>query len=1666
MSVILRCTNDNGVIQDIQVQDQLDLRLDISAIENTTIGDVYGISSQDFSLVGSNEVNQFFGNLYNLGTTPAIALQNSIPCQVLFNGAEVFKGKLYIKNIITDSEGYNSIYNVIVVNETVDFKFEIQDLYINQLNLSQYNHDLTYTNISSSWGGGLLNGNIVYPFVNYGKPEGDADAPDYAFASYNSTGSNTFDSFLSPLRLIDFKPTIRAKAIVDAIFSGSSYQYTSSFFNSEYFEDLYVLPTANDQLGPNNTSPVSQSAWAYNASGSQQLTNNSIAKVEFDAEVIDNANNFSLVNERYTADTVGNYQYQINIGFTIGNWAPSPTDRVGIQLRKNGTSLINSQQYISPSQTGSAFLQGATSLIPGDYLEVELFFRSTNNTRFLTIRNDQGQPSYYPLGYITYFQIKGPASLLGGEVDMGEQFPDDLKALDFLQGLIEKFNLVVEPVPNTRNLIRVEPYQDWIDSGKQVDWTNKVDRNERFEITHPILEQPRSIIFSDEDDDDILNKYTLENKGRTFGSYTFVSDSDLAEGERRIGKVFAATPVTGIPNGRPFIVPHLCSVTENRQFRPIKFKPRLLYNNGIQTVPGNALGISGSTINRGTIFIRDENSNTQKSTVWNQMSTLTAIPVNYNTGQDLHFNNDQYTQYFQSTANGKVKGDAYRGYWATYINSLYDIDARKLVCSVYLKPTEIQNIALNDKIFIDGQYYRINRINGANLTRRDTVEVELIKIIAQQLKFPRRRVSGTLDITLDYNSLSINGTGRYININSGDTVDEYNLIREVAAKDYMQLYNFAGTASVVWDYQVPTDTTNQFDQATLGTNDVAVGASKVSTLGNNNIVKEGTETSFIIGSENFIGENTSNVTIIGQGHNVDDESQNAQIIGGINGSISGSVQSTIVGSFDTTIVNSDYAISINGDADTIRDSDFITAINSHNNEVIINGSGHVVIGLNLEGAGLDLLEYRNNSNWLGDTYLGESIFLESSSLNLGDGTSVDLSDTQYRHSSLYVLNWNGLSPGTASITLPSYVNDDYTKSVYTFKANGTFDGTTRLEISGFSGQTIEGATTYALSSSYDFVTLYGNQGNWLVLNSSAGGGAAPGPSGSNTINVQYTGSLVNVASTLNFTGSGVTVTSSGSTATIDITGGTSVSASFATSASYALSASFATSASRAVSASFATSASYAFQATSASFAISASQAVSASYALSSSFATSASAATSASYAPNIYNSNGKLDDNRTVDLFGSNLIFSASSGEDFIIASSPGSTVTITDLAPAVSSNIIYYNTSSGQLTYGAALSGSITGSGNAFPFTGSAQITGSLGVTGSYSGNIVNLTTVNSTASLDLAAGNAFAITLVTGSTYISASNINPNQKISLLISSSVNNAIINFNENQFYFPSAGNPYVTTATSGSRDILTFETYTFNPNVVVNTSINKNLTPALQFGYIIANGGTVTTSGSFKIHTFTTSGTFSVTGSGFLSEFLVVAGGGGGGSAHGGGGGGGGLIYDNSAPFIAPGNYTVTIGAGGSGGAGGGSTQGSNGSNSVFDSNTALGGGGGGAYGFSGTVSAGQDGGSGGGGGGAGVVGASADSGSFGPEGGDGLAYDFTGSSVYYAGGGGGGAYTVTFGGRGGLGGGGNGGNQGNNVGLPGDINTGGGGGGGSDFTPGGGNGGSGIVIIKYRFQD
>jgi hypothetical protein len=297
-----------------------------------------------------------------------------------------------------------------------------------------------------------------------------------------------------------------------------------------------------------------------------------------------------------------------------------------------------------------------------------------------------------------------------------------------------------------------------------------------------------------------------------------------------------------------------------------------------------------------------------------------------------------------------------------------------------------------------------------------------------------------------------------------------------------------------------------------------------------------------------------------------------------------------------------------------------------------------------------------------------------------------------------------------------------------------------------------------------------------------------------------------------------------------------------------------------------------------------------------------------------------------------------------------------------------------------------------------------------------------------------------------------------------------------------------------------------------------NGTAWLSIGGISATGGTITNADGYKIHTFTSSGTFTMfTGS--LVEYLIVAGGGGGGGVHAGGGGAGGVLSGTISK--SPGSYTVTVGSGGVGHRGSPSANGTNGSPSEITNwlsgatTSAIGGGGGGSGyhvadtsvlsrvgsaggsgggggpyhgGGSGTSGQGFNGGSGGnqngaghggGGGGAGGVGGNSVSphtsnGGISGAGGIGYTSSITGRPVIYAGGGSGGRWTGnntnpgraisvgTVEGGGGLGGAETLNQYNNYDGQNAEANTGGGGGGGGDSAGPGGNGGSGIVILRY----
>lgn len=329
--------------------------------------------------------------------------------------------------------------------------------------------------------------------------------------------------------------------------------------------------------------------------------------------------------------------------------------------------------------------------------------------------------------------------------------------------------------------------------------------------------------------------------------------------------------------------------------------------------------------------------------------------------------------------------------------------------------------------------------------------------------------------------------------------------------------------------------------------------------------------------------------------------------------------------------------------------------------------------------------------------------------------------------------------------------------------------------------------------------------------------------------------------------------------------------------------------------------------------------------------------------------------------------------------------------------------------------------------------------------------------------------------------------------------------------------------TSNVLETKSFTLELFDSNFADNVVVTSNVVTIIKPIYMEATGGSITNSGGFRLHAFTTSGNLTIISAGSsptIIQTLIVAGGGGGSGGpnytfSGAGGGAGGLQdtqYEMPSSFT--GNVVVVVGAAGDGGGQGSpssifnltSTGGGTKSYPTSTSNSSPGGSGaGGQYNpggsFSGAAGAGVPGQgfsggpggppvavfSSGGGGGAGQAGSAAipdaahNSGKTSSWGGNGLPVTWvtpaygaaavaTGSNMalpgrWFAGGGGAGTTPQRNHGHGGHGGGGEGRSFPNpGVGNTGLQNTGGGGGGGRGGGNGG-SGGSGIVIIRYPYE-
>lgn len=740
MSVILRATDNFGNKQDLDILDEGGLFCDVSAIESTDIGQLYGVSSKEFMLPGTDKNNQFFGNLYDVGSNPSVALNHTIYCSVLINGQEGFEGRLYLIDIVTDNKGY-VMYKAIVVNETVDFKNRIKDYSLRDLDLSEYLHALTVNNVTGSWYDELFNGDIVYPLVDYGTSD-----PETTISTNYGSRSGSFAHQATPLGIEHLKPGIRVKSLVDKIFDLVDYQYSSSFFDSDYFNQLYMLTTPDENPGIPNKSPnIDVVKATFNGGSQQTIADGTTETILWPVEITDNDNRFTPATGVYQVGFDGNYDIYVNLDLAWDSLPGSGQHYQGLlEVTVNGTTVETSVRYTTTRSMRLSLSRTLLNLQTGDFVRVRLRNKEVNiNTGAVVTGDDVNVQTFKSCELIVR-----PSVALNTTVDVTSFFPSEAKVSDFLQGLIEQFNLIIEPSQDERKVLTIEPFNTWRDNGTVKDWSDKVDHSVRKSIRGTMVDNPHVVAFANEEDSDYLNDFNQKSYGKTFGTAIYTSDSDLTDGSREIGTFFAPTPIAAIAGTDNEVIPHIYENSDGQK-KPFRFKPRLLYNAGRRTINEiTAYDTNNSRTGVGfylSSVARDITRKIEAYGVFHYLEldfTNNVEAADLQTTRDLNFNNTQQFHYVNEVLQNQyyVKRDSIYEYWAQYLNDLYHPESKIVTMNVMFTPDEIKTIQLNDQIFIDGHYYRVDKISNFNLLDEQSTQVTLLKAPVRKFNFPVRRI--------------------------------------------------------------------------------------------------------------------------------------------------------------------------------------------------------------------------------------------------------------------------------------------------------------------------------------------------------------------------------------------------------------------------------------------------------------------------------------------------------------------------------------------------------------------------------------------------------------------------------------------------------------------------------------------------------------------------------------------------------------------------------------------------------------------------------------------------------------------------------------------------------------------------------------------------------------
>lgn len=602
--------------------------------------------------------------------------------------------------------------------------------------------------------------------------DGDVITPLIAYTDrdweYGTDDANDIGDTEGKIRPDELRPAIRIIKLIEAIEAKYGISFNRSFFGTAQFNNLFMWMNESNTFATETwyryvMNPIT-SIIGFPNDGSITLTLDNYIKVD------GLASNLVYIYANIIPDDT-TIKYSARLKDINGNVLQELTDVKGLQ---------NIYYVVKPSGSDSVRVNTF-------YVELSTSFTNDIQINFEIFRKDGN-----------YGDILCKVRSVGTEynfianMELEKALPK-LKVIDFLQGLMKQFRLVIRPLSS--NQFYIDTLDNYYNEGNILNVTEYID-NEELTIERPLIYKTIKFKYqktSNATGANFRKRYDPINDeigyGDLMAEYPSIENNQELSVELPFENMMFERLIIQQPNinaNEPtdVYIGQSISVSDSGSISPNKSKPILFYNNGI-------IDISATPI---ICRFKDNDSNESLNYVYLVGNTNDEL-IDQVT-DTINFNSEIDPWHGQIVANS-----LYLNYWSNWVNTIYDLKQRKFTYEGYLPPRFIEELSLNDRLIIGNNRYKINdyKVNLANGKTQLTLFNDIFEWNAYS--FPT-------DFNYNERLFSPNGWFMTDTINNGDSAYIYGSFTGYNSSSYGRLIKLLPNGDVDTSFNTGTGFNN------------------------------------------------------------------------------------------------------------------------------------------------------------------------------------------------------------------------------------------------------------------------------------------------------------------------------------------------------------------------------------------------------------------------------------------------------------------------------------------------------------------------------------------------------------------------------------------------------------------------------------------------------------------------------------------------------------------------------------------------------------------------------------------------------------------------------------------------------------------------------------------